>query len=269
MSEKKYDVPVAADPKSMTDQFVALVEVVSILRKACPWDSVQTNESIAHLLIEEAYETLSAIEEKDDPGFASELGDLLLHIIMHAIMAEERGAFNLIDVMVKIQEKLVHRHPHVFGEASVTGSAEVLQNWEALKMSEGRKSILDGVPKTLPALLRAQRIQHKAANVGFDWDNRTDVWDKIEEEFRELRHEIEVKNNEKAAEELGDFIFSIVNASRFEDLVAEESLQKTNNKFTRRFQYIEAKALEMNRNLKNMTLEEMDDIWNEAKINEL
>jgi XTP/dITP diphosphohydrolase len=184
---------------------------------------------------------------------------------MHAVMAEERGGFNLIDVITKIQQKMIYRHPHVFGSVMVEDAEEVLQNWEALKMKEGPRSILDGVPLTLPSLLRAERIQHKASRIGFDWDKREDVWAKVEEEFAELKHELEAGNKKLAGQEFGDFLFSLVNAARFENIVAEESLQLTNNKFTRRFQFIEKRAKEMGLELKSMTLVEMDKIWDEAK----
>lgn len=264
----KNDVPVAENPESITEQFEALVEIIRILRRECPWDKRQTNESIAHLLIEEAYETIDSIYKKNDPEFSKELGDLLLHVIMHAVMAEERGAFTLLDVLVKIQKKLVTRHPHVFGDVNVSGEEEVVQNWEAIKMNEGRNSILQGVPDSLPALLRAQRIQHKASKVGFDWKKRDDVWAKIHEELAEFKTELENQNLERARAELGDILFSIVNAARFDELVAEEALQLTNTKFTERFQFIENRAAELNRKLSDMTLEEMDAIWDEAKANE-
>lgn len=259
------EVPTPPNPESLLDQLEAFVSIVRILRTDCPWDREQTHESISHLLIEEAYETLDAIKAKDDREFSKELGDLLLHVVMHSVLAEERGAFTLRDVVEKISAKLVHRHPHVFGDAAAEDPGQVLQNWEAQKMKEGRKSILEGVPKQLPALLRAQRMQEKASNVGFDWDNRGDVWAKVEEEFGELKAELHSGNRERAEKEFGDFLFALVNASRFEKFVAEEALQYTNNKFTRRFQYIEAKAKENGLNLKDMTLAEMDVWWDEAK----
>lgn len=265
---RKNEIPTANNKDSITEQFQALIDIIRILRKDCPWDSRQTNESIAHLLIEEAYETLDSIYKKNDADFSKELGDLMLHIIMHAVMAEERQAFTLLDVLVKIQNKLVARHPHVFGDVTVSGEEEVVQNWEALKMKEGQKSILQGVPDSLPALLRAQRIQHKASKVGFDWTERDDVWEKIYEELEEFRKEVERKNFEGAREELGDILFSIVNAARFDEIVAEEALQLTNNKFTERFQFIEKKAAEQNKKLTEMTLREMDAIWDEAKAKE-
>ena len=268
MAQKVIAVPQPQDPDSLADNFVAFEQVVRLLREHCPWDRKQTNESISVLLVEETYELMDAIKKGDDAEFSKELGDVLLHVVMHAIMAEQRGAFDMKDVLRRSCAKLVHRHPHVFGSTEVSGSDEVLQNWETQKMKEGQRSILDGVPSAMPALLRAQRIQHKAANVGFDWDNREDVWAKVEEELSELKHEIISKNSKKAKEELGDFIFAIVNAARFEDIMAEEALQWTNDKFTSRFKFIEARAKELGKSLKEMTLGEMDEIWNEAKSKE-
>jgi MazG family protein len=265
MEKGNATVPKPKDPNDIRDQFQSFVEIVRILRRDCPWDRRQTNESIAHLLIEECYETIDAIEKKDDDEFSKELGDLLLHVVMHAVMAEQRGSFNMIDVIKKISTKLVNRHPHVFGEISVTGEDEVMSNWEAIKMKEGQKSILQGVPKALPSLLRAERIQHKASRVGFDWDNKDNVWEKVEEELSELRDEIKAGNHENVVAEFGDVFFSLVNAARFEDVVPEEALQRTNNKFTKRFQFIEKKVLESGKNMNDMTLEELDQIWDQAK----
>jgi XTP/dITP diphosphohydrolase len=265
-NKKQYNKPPEPhNPQSHCDQFDAFVELVRILRRECPWDRRQTNESIAPLMIEETYETLEAIENKDDDEFSKELGDLLLHVVMHAVMAEERGAFDINNVMERSRTKLVHRHPHVFGDVSVDGADNVVKNWEALKMKEGRKSILDGVPKAMPALLRAERIQHKASKVGFDWTDKKDVWEKVEEELGEFKTEALAGNNDRAGEELGDLLFSIVNAARFDGIVSEESLQRTNNKFSLRFRYIESKAREAGKTLSEMTLDEMDALWDKAK----
>lgn len=262
-------VPTPENPEDVLQQFDAFVEVVRILRKHCPWDSRQTNESIAHLMIEETYEVIDAIHKKDDDEFSRELGDLMLHIVLHAVMAEERGAFNLVDVLKRIQTKLVYRHPHVFGNTEVSGEEQVVQNWEALKMKEGKKkSALDGVPDALPSLLRAERIQHKASKVGFDWPEKNGVWDKIEEELAEFKVEMLKGDEEHKTKEFGDFLFALVNASRHEGIVAEEALQFTNEKFTLRFRYIEAKAKKMGKDLRDMTLGEMDAIWDEAKKTE-
>jgi len=265
MSDKITPIPIAKNPDDLKDQFEALVEIIRILRKECPWDSKQSIESIAHLMIEEAYETIDAIHNKDYEGLSKELGDLLLHIIMHSVMAEENGYFNLMDVIKRIQEKLIFRHPHVFGGLKVSGEEEVVENWENLKKKEGKNSALDGVPTTLPSLLRAERIQHKASRVGFDWQKKDDVWLKVEEEILELKNALLENKIADKTEEIGDLLFSLVNACRFEGVVAEESLQLTNNKFIKRFQYIEEKAKQINKKLSDMTLEEMDAIWDEAK----
>ena len=230
----------------------------------------QTHESISHLLIEEAYETLEAIEDKDDPELSKELGDLLLHVVMHGVMAEQRGAFTLRDVIEKEFNKLVNRHPHIFKDEEADNEEKVLQNWERLKMKEGRTSILDGVPKSLPAALRAQRVQEKAANVGFDWHDRRDVWAKVHEELEELRVEIEASPEprvptKRVKEEFGDVLFALVNAARHEGLIAEDSLHGTINTFMDRFKHIEKSAAEEGRELRDMGLEEMDKYWNEAK----
>lgn len=271
MSEKLIPVPKPENPDSAISQFDNFVEIVRILRKECPWDRKQTNESIAPLMIEEVYEAIDAIYSRDDKEFSKELGDLLLHIVMHSVMAEERGAFNLTDVVRKISEKMIHRHPHVFGDTYVKDEHEVLQNWEALKKKENKNedknhSTLQGVPNSLPALLRAERIQYKVSRVGFDWTDKNDVWNKIYEELNEFRNELTSENKEKARQELGDFIFAIVNAARHEGIVAEEALHLTNNKFKARFQFIEKRAAELGRELTTMTLEEMDAIWDEAKL---
>jgi len=261
----KIKAPQPKNPDSLANQFTNLVEIIKILRKECPWDRRQTNESISQLLIEETYEVIDAINNGNDEEFSKELGDVLLHVIMHSVMAEERKAFTLIDVLKKIQKKLIHRHPHVFSDVEINEEKDVLRNWENLKIQEGQTSILQGVPKTLPALMRAQRLQFKASKVGFDWYNKNGAWDKIEEELKELKKEIETNNFTAAKEELGDLIFAIVNAARFEEVVAEEALQKANDKFTARFQYIEEKAKEQGKLLSDMTLEEMDKLWDEAK----
>ncbi|MGA2298807.1 MAG: nucleoside triphosphate pyrophosphohydrolase [FCB group bacterium] len=280
MSNGNIEAPKAKDQESLLEQFQVFVDIVKILRKECPWDKEQTNESISHLLIEEAYETIDAIEKNNSEDFAEELGDLFLHIVMHAVIAEERGAFNLVDVLKKIQHKLIYRHPHVFSNVEVDGEKDVLRNWENLKLKEGKTSILEGVPDSMPALLRAQRMQFKASKVGFDWNNKIDVWAKVDEEIEELKREMLKSPKAKTenpltpfekggkTEEIGDLLFALVNAIRFEDIVAEEALQKTNNKFRKRFQYIEQKAAEQKRMLSDMTLEEMDVFWEEAKSKE-
>jgi MazG family protein len=208
---------------------------------------------------------IEAINNHDDEEFSKELGDVFLHVIMHSVMAEERGAFNNIDVLKKIKEKLVYRQPHVFAAVHVNGEKDVMRNWENLKMKEVRTYILEGVPQHLPALIRAERMQFKASKVGFDWDNREGVWDKIREELEEFKQELDNNNKEKAAQELGDIIFAIVNAARFEGIEPEAALQLTNNKFKKRFMFIELQARKQNKMLSDMTLEEMDKYWDEAK----
>lgn len=258
-------VPLPQEPALLPEWFSAFHQLVTILRRECPWDRKQTHETISHLLIEESYETLDAIAAGDDKEFSKELGDLLLHVVMHSVMAEQRGAFTMQDVIQRVFDKLVHRHPHVFGNASASNETEVKQRWEEMKMKEGRTSVLEGVPVSMPALLRAQRMQEKAAGVGFDWSEKHDVWKKVEEEIVELREAIEGGNKEHINEEFGDTFFALVNAARFEDIIAEESVQKTNNKFTRRFAHIEKRTLEKGKKLRDMTLGEMDELWDEAK----
>lgn len=258
-------IPYPSRPDDTTSQLEAFIRLVWILREQCPWDMKQTHESISHLLIEEAYETLEAIASKDDAELSKELGDLLLHVVMHAVMAEQRGAFDLKKVIRQEFEKLVNRHPHIFADEIATDEAKVLQNWERLKMNEGRTSILDGVPKSLPAVLRAQRVQEKAANVGFDWHDRRDVWAKVDEELGELKAEIDAGDAEGTKREFGDVLFALVNASRHEGVIAEDALHGTINTFMNRFQHIERRAIEQGRELRSMTLEEMDVLWNEAK----
>ncbi len=271
--ENNIKIPRPANPDSMIDQFATFVEIVKILRMECPWDKSQTHESIAQLLVEETYEAINAIYEKDDADFSKELGDILLHIVMHSVMAEERNAFNLKNVIERISHKMIFRHPHVFGDDVAKDEDEVLKNWEQLKQKEKLndtdKSVLSGVPINMPALLRAERIQHKVSRVGFDWDNMQDVWNKVFEELDELKFELDNGNKEKARQEFGDFIFSIVNTARHYGIVAEEAVQLTNNKFTKRFRYIEAMAIKLGKDLNNMTLEEMDTLWNESKLTEI
>ncbi|MGB9770510.1 MAG: nucleoside triphosphate pyrophosphohydrolase [Candidatus Kapaibacteriota bacterium] len=269
MNNGKVEIPRPNNPENLCDQFLNFVEIVKILRENCPWDRKQTNESIAPLLIEEAYETISAIEEKNDKGFKEELGDLFLHIVMHSVMAEERGAFSLLDVLVIIQEKLVYRHPHVFASVEVSGEEEVLKNWEELKQKEGKNSVLEGVPINLPSLLRAERIQHKASRVGFDWEKKEQVWEKVIEELNELKQVVsENRSQTRIEEEFGDLLFALVNFGRFLGISPEIALQKTNNKFIRRFQTIEEFAKSNNKSISEMTLSEMDEIWNKVKKDE-
>lgn len=262
---KNITPPKPNNPIIEKDVFEAFMQLVRILRKECPWDSKQTNKSIAHLTIEESYEIMDAIDNQDDKELAKELGDVLLHVLLHSVIAEERGAFSITDIINEVHEKMIHRHPHVFSDTKVNSEDDVVRNWELLKKSEGKKSALDGVPKGLPALLKAERMQHKAAKVGFDWDDKSDVWNKVFEEIDELREMIDAGNKQKITEEFGDVIFSLVNAARHEKIVAEEALHFTNNKFIKRFQYIESKAAVLGKSLDEMSLKEMDELWEEAK----
>ncbi|MCL2039622.1 MAG: nucleoside triphosphate pyrophosphohydrolase [Bacteroidetes bacterium] len=262
------DIPTPTDKKNPASQFEAYIKIVKLLREHCPWDKEQTHKSISHLLLEEAYETYDAIQNNNFKNMYEELGDLLLHIVMHAIIAEEENNFSLVDIISNSAEKMVTRHPHIFAEIEVSNTNDVLQNWEKIKMKEGKKSVLDGVPNVLPALLKAERIQQKAAKVGFDWNNKEDMWSKVLEEVEELKSAIISKNVENIEEEFGDVIFSLVNAARFSNIVPENALQKTNKKFINRFTHIEKRANELGKELTNMSLEEMDELWNEAKKNE-
>lgn len=246
-------------------KFEDLVELISILRTECPWDRKQTHHSIKDNLIEEAYEAIDALDKNDFDEFKKELGDVLLHVVFHSKMASETGDFDIGDVIYSLMEKLIRRHPHVFGEVSVNGEGEVAENWESIKLKEGKKSTLDGLPKQLPALIRAQRMQEKAANVGFDWPEWKLAWEKLEEELQEFKETLEFEDKDRLADEFGDILFSIVNVARYFDLVAEDSLRKTNSKFEKRFRYIEKNLLEMGKSLKESTLEEMDVLWEKAK----
>lgn len=257
----KKEVPTIANKEDILEQIRGFIELVRILRENCPWDSEQTHKSIAHLLLEEAYEVYDAIMKDDAAELSKELGDVFLHIIMHGVIAEEAGEFNLCDIVDSEFNKMVRRHPHIFGEVSAEKSEDVLMNWEKIKMTEGQKSVLEGVPASLPSLLKAQRMQEKASKVGFDWNNKADVWNKVEEEFSELKFEVLSGNKAGMEEELGDMIFSLVNLARFEGIVAEDALQRTNSKFKKRFQYIESQGGDLSK----LTLEEMDVLWNEAK----
>lgn len=256
--------------KDKTEAFGELLDVLDQLRVKCPWDAKQTNESLRSNTIEETYELADALLSGSTPDIRKELGDLLLHIIFYAKIADEKQQFDIADVCNSLRDKLIFRHPHVFGTQKVNGTEEVLQNWEQLKLKEkgGNKTVLAGVPSSLPALIKANRIQEKAANVGFDWDTKEQVWEKVKEELAEV--EAEIKNNSKAGleQEFGDLFFSIVNAARLYGVDPESALEKTNRKFIRRFNYVEAKAKEAEKDLSQMTLAEMDHFWNEAKRKE-
>lgn len=256
-----------ADSRKPTNDFGDLVQIVKILRKECPWDRKQTHESIKDNLIEEAYEAVEAIDTQDFDELEKELGDVLLHVVFHSNMADETDDFTIDDVIYSIQEKLIRRHPHVFGDEVAEDEEQVAKNWESIKLEEGKESILAGIPKPLPALIRAQRMQEKAANVGFDWPEFNSVWDKLEEELQEFKEALEEGDPQKSRDEFGDLLFSLVNAGRFFDLKAEDSLRSTNRKFLRRFQYIEEQLEQEDKKLSNVSLEEMDKHWNSAKSN--
>ncbi len=254
-----------ADNRKPTQNFDDLVEIVHILRDECPWDRKQTHQSIKDNLIEEAYEAVEAIDKPNFEELEKELGDVLLHVVFHSRMAEQTDTFSIKDVIYSIQEKLIRRHPHVFGDEVAEDEEQVAENWESIKMKEGKKSVLEGIPKQLPALIRAQRMQEKAANVGFDWPEFSQVWDKLEEELQEFKEVLEEGDSEKSREEFGDLLFSLVNAGRFFDLNAEDSLRSTNKKFIRRFQYIEDQLDREDKTLSEASLEDMDKHWNQAK----
>lgn len=252
-------------PRVPTDAFHELVIIVRRLRAECPWDREQTHQSIRHSLIEEAYETVEALDENNLDELKKELGDLLLHIVMHATMAEQANEFTLKDVIGEITDKLIRRHPHVFGEEKLDDAHAVKKNWEKLKLQEGRTSILDGVPKHLPALQRALRVQERAAKVGFDWKHENDVWKKVHEEVDEFKRALKKKNRLKKEEEFGDFLFALVNYARFVGVEPETALRRTVEKFTRRFQYIERELKRNGKDIHDSNLEEMDGFWEEAK----
>ena len=248
------------------EAFERLLEIMDELREKCPWDREQTLDSLRNLTIEETYELADAIMDQDLSEIRKELGDLMLHIVFYAKIGSEKGAFDIADVLTGINEKLIFRHPHVFGERAVRDSTEVIENWEELKMKEGNRSVLAGVPVSLPAMIKSHRIQDKVRAVGFDWDHREQVWDKVLEEIQEVQQEMnDGQEKERMEDEIGDLLFSIVNAARLYDIEPETALERTNRKFIKRFKYLERKALEMGRSLKEMSLQEMEAIWQEAK----
>jgi XTP/dITP diphosphohydrolase len=250
--------------------FERLITIMDTLREQCPWDKKQTLESLRHLTIEETYELSDAILEGDKQEIKKELGDIMLHLVFYARIASETKDFTLTEVLNGICEKLIHRHPHIYGDVNVNDEDDVKRNWEQLKLKEGNKSVLEGVPVSLPALVKASRIQEKARGVGFDWEEKGQVWEKVEEEMNEFKAEFNLSEDaeidkEKAENEFGDLLFSLINYARFLNINPEDALEKTNKKFIKRFQYLEKKASEMNKSLKDMTLVEMDVFWNEAK----
>lgn len=249
----------------LTKEFQDFVDIVKRLRKECPWDREQTHESIRVGMIEEAFEAVHAIDEHDMTELKKELGNVLLQVVFHANLAEESGSFTLEDVIATISKKMIDRHPHVFGDASVHGAEEVKTNWEKLKMKEGRISVMDGVPQALPALMRAQRLQEKASKVGFDWDRSEDAWKKVEEEMGEFRHAAASHDKLETEKEFGDLLFSLVNYGRFLHLTSEDALRGTVNKFVTRFRHIEKRLGEQGKTFAQSSLEEMDKYWEEAK----
>ncbi|GAA4141619.1 nucleoside triphosphate pyrophosphohydrolase [Sphingobacterium kyonggiense] len=258
------------EPKfTAPEAFERLLEVLYTLRVECPWDKKQTMESLRHLTIEEMYELADAILEEDHQEIKKELGDILMHLVFYARIAEEKQLFTIIDVLNAICDKLISRHPHIYSDVEVKDDEEVKQNWESIKLKEGNKSVLAGVPKSLPALVKAFRIQDKVRGVGFDWEDKTQVWSKVEEEMAEFKAEYNIESGEidqeKAEAEFGDLLFSLINYARHIGINPENALEKTNKKFIHRFTYLEQKAKEAGQNLQDMSLAEMDVYWNEAK----
>lgn len=247
--------------------FKELLDIMDELRSKCPWDKEQTNESLRTLTIEETYELADAIIQKDPKLIKKELGDLLLHIVFYAKIGSETDEFSMKDVIDALNEKLIYRHPHIFGDAKAENATQVIESWERLKLKEkdGNKSVLSGVPMSLPAMVKANRIQDKARGVGFDWEHKEQVWDKVHEELDELKVEIEKMDVDKTEAEFGDLLFSIINAARLYGVNPENALERTNRKFIQRFNYLEEKTIKVGIDLKEMKLEEMDKIWNEAK----
>jgi len=245
--------------------FDRLLTIMDELRTQCPWDKKQTMETLRHLTIEETYELGDAILDNDLQEIKKELGDVLLHIVFYAKIGSETEDFDIADVCNGICEKLISRHPHIYGDVKVEDENDVKRNWENLKLKEGKKSVLEGVPGSLPALVKANRIQEKVAGVGFDWEEPEQVWEKVQEELNELNDEIKTGNPENIESEFGDVLFSMVNYARFLNINPENALERTNKKFSRRFQYLEAKAKALNKPLKDMTLAEMDVFWEQAK----
>lgn len=252
------------DPQKSFDR---LIQIMNDLREQCPWDKKQTNESLRTLTIEETYELAEAILNNNDEEIKKELGDLLLHIVFYAKIGQEKGLFTITDVINALCDKLIYRHPHIYGETKVNNATDVLENWERLKLNEkGRKkSVLQGVPSALPAMVKANRIQQKVRGVGFDWEEPIQVWDKISEELAELKHEITEGNTNNIEAEFGDLLFSVINAARLYDVDPEIALERTNQKFMKRFAYLEDRTIKQGRDLKTMSLDQMNQIWEEAK----
>ena len=253
---------------SREDQLAAfnrLLDIMDDLREKCPWDKKQTLESLRHLTIEETYELADAILENDLPEIKKELGDVLLHIIFYAKIGSEKKAFDIADVANSISDKLIHRHPHIYGDVKVDSVEDVKRNWEQLKLKEGKTSVLEGVPKSLPAVVKASRIQEKVSGVGFDWEKPEQVWEKVQEELSELNAEIKAGNKENTEKEFGDVLFSMINYARFIGVNPENALEKTNKKFINRFQFLEEAAKKEGKELSDMSLTEMDVYWEKSK----
>lgn len=252
------------DPRLIA--FERLLNIMNDLREKCPWDQRQTMESLRKLTIEETYELADAIIENDLEEIKKEIGDILLHMVFYAKIGSEKGAFDITDALNGICEKLIYRHPHIYGDVDVKDEEEVKSNWEKLKLKEGKESVLEGVPKSLPSMVKANRIQEKARGVGFDWDNKDQVWEKVQEELQELKHEVDSKGPiERIEDEMGDVLFSVINYARFIEIDPESALERTNKKFIKRFQFLEKEAKENGKQLHEMSLEEMDAVWNRAK----
>jgi len=251
------------------EAFDRLIDIMDNLRSNCPWDKKQTLESLRYLTIEEMYELSEAIMDNDLDEIRKELGDLMLHIVFYAKIGQEKGAFDIKDVLNGISDKLINRHPHIYGDVKVNNAEDVKNNWEKIKLAEGRKSVLEGVPNALPAMVKAYRIQEKVRGVGFDWEETYQVWAKVMEEIDEFKEEVESNASKTKIEaEFGDVLFALINYARFIDINPEDALEKTNRKFIKRFKYLETKAFEKGISLHDMTLGEMDVYWNEAKSEE-
>src|SRR5258706_3264640 len=250
---------------SVADEFVRLVAIMDELREKCPWDKKQTVQTLRQMTIEETYELADAITENDWKGIKEELGDLLLHIVFYSRIGSEQNQFTMAEVIKGISEKLIACHPDIYGDVSVDNDEDVKKNWEKLKLKEGKKSVLSGVPPSLPATVKAMRLQEKARQVGFEWENKEQVWHKVEEETKELKEVIDTGQQDKIEEEFGDLVFSLINYARFLRIDAENALERTNKKFIHRFTQMEQQAMSSGKNLETMTLDEMDTIWNSIK----
>jgi XTP/dITP diphosphohydrolase len=251
--------------QNSSTSFLRLVKIMDELREQCPWDKKQTIQTLRSMTIEETYELTDAIIDEDWNGIKEELGDIMLHLLFYSLIAKEQNKFTLDEVLTAIAEKLIRRHPHIYGNVKVNNEEDVTKNWQNIKIKEGKESVLSGVPKSLPSVVKATRIQEKAKQVGFEWENKEDVFKKIEEEINELREAVATKEQDKIEEEFGDTMFSLINYARFLQVDAETALERTNKKFIKRFKQMEAMAWEQNKQLNEMSLSEMDAIWNEIK----